>query len=101
MGQGLCGSNCLLAEKGAMCGLCYQSSQMYGRRGKGSVVGLESCLQSNFKNGVRFFITLELEMQWIGLGVKILKSDPVVGLMINCFVCVLTHTGKHMPKKSE
>ena len=101
MGQGLCGSNCLLAEKGAMCGLSYQFSQMYGRRGKGSVVGLESCLQSNFKNGVRFFITLALEMQCIGLGVKILKSDPVVGLMIDCFVCVLTHTGKHMPKKSE
>ena len=65
--------------------------------GEKEVVGLENCQQSNSKNGVRLFITLEL--QWITLVIKILRSDSVVDLMIDYFVFVLTHSQKHMPKK--
>ena len=61
------------------------------------MVGLENCQQSNIKNGVRLFITLEL--QWIRSGIKILRSDSVMDLMIDYFVFELTHSQKHMPKK--
>lgn len=64
--------------------------------GEKEVVGLENCQQSNIKNGVRRLITLEL--QWIRLGIKILRSDFVVDLIIDYFVSVLTHSQKHMPE---
>ena len=65
--------------------------------GEKEVVGLENCQQSNIKNGVRLFITLEL--QWIRSGIKILRSDSVMDLMIDYFVFELTHSQKHIPKK--
>lgn len=62
--------------------------------GEKEVVGLENCQQ---KTVSRLFITLEL--QWIRSGIKILRSDSVMDLMIDYFVFELTHSQKHMPKK--
>ena len=93
--RGLCGLNCLLAAKEATCGLSYQFSQMCSRREK-EVVGLENCQQSNIRNGVRLFITLEL--QWITLVIKILRSDSVVDLMIDYFVYSPTHRSTCLKK---
>ena len=60
------------------------------------VVGLENCQQSNIRNGVRLFITLEL--QWITLVIKILRSDSVVDLMIDYFVYSPTHRSTCLKK---